>query len=149
MRWAVLQTSGRGSVWFFFFRFVSVGLDGREQQQPQYQAPLSLSTHRIDRGGGCLHAAAAATAPAAAPAFVVERRESFFCLTWIRRIFLFFTIFFVFFSLVCFVFFFLSFLHGFRLSQWGWELKQAEAYKCTHYTRAAVCSCWRSWQDCR
>ena len=62
----------------FFFRFVSVGLDGREQQQPQYQAPLSLSTHRIDRGGGCLHAAAAATAPAAAPAFVVERRESFF-----------------------------------------------------------------------
>lgn len=90
---------------FFFLVFVSVGLDGREQQQPQYQAPLSLSTDRIDRGGGCLHAAAAATAPAAAPAFVVERGESFLFFSHLSQTDIFFFTIFYFFSSLCFLFF--------------------------------------------
>lgn len=95
-----------GALCVFFLVFVSVGLDGREQQQPQYQAPLSLSTDRIDRGGGCLHAAAAAaTAPAAAPAFVVERGESFLFFSHLSQTDIFFFTIFYFFSSLCFLFF--------------------------------------------
>lgn len=37
---------------FVFVPESLVGLDGREPQ-PQYQAPLSLTTDWLDRGGGC------------------------------------------------------------------------------------------------
>lgn len=37
---------------FVFVPESLAGLDGREPQ-PQYQAPLSLTTDWLDRGGGC------------------------------------------------------------------------------------------------
>lgn len=119
-----LRTSSLGS---FCLRVGVIGWTGWERAAASVPG-TALPQYWLDRlRRRLLHAAAAA----AAPVFVVEGpfsprpHEP---------------------NGYCFLFFLISFLFT-RIPKG--KLSILRPYQCTHYTRAAVWSCWRSWQDCR